>query len=260
MNKTEKSTHQRIASIPLIKIESSDYQRITNARQVTSIANNFDEAKLGTLTVSHRDGKYYLIDGAHRSRALRILGYTHALCIVITGLTYEQEADYFRMQNQDKRPLTPGDLFKAGLASGDEQCKKINHIVKANGFHIGTGRKDFYRLMSIHALYAISEDLGYKVLDDTLFLLANTWSGITKASQSETLLGVAEFVHRYGIAEFAERMRDRFAAVWYEYTEAMCVHGSIGSTTPRIKYCRILVEHYNKGIHHNSKKHLKWEG
>jgi len=259
MISTEKTPNQRIASIPLAKIEPGDYQRPTNARQVANIVKNFDEAKLGALTVSERGGMYRLIDGAHRSCALRTLGYTHALCVVLTGLTYEQEAEYFRKQNQDKRPLAPADLFKAGLASGDEQCANINRIVRANGFNIGTGRKDFYRLMSFYALYTISEEFGYKVLDDTLFLIANTWHGIAKASQSECLLGVAEFVSRYGITEFAERMHEKFAVVWYDYCEAMRVHGSVGSAASRKKFCRILVQHYNKGLVHNSKKRLKWE-
>ena len=254
-----KITNQRIESIPLTSIVLSDYQRGTNAKQVNNIVKKFDEAKLGTLTVSEREGKYLLIDGAHRSRALRILGYTHASCVVLTGLTYEQEADYFRKQNQDKRLLTPRDLFKAGLASGDDQCIKIYRIVKANGFNIGKGNGDFYNLTSIQTLYKIAENYGYDVLDNTLFLIANTWNGIAKASQRETLLGVAEFIHRYGITDFAERMREKFSIVWYDYTEAMRVHSSVSSTTARKKYCRILVDHYNKGIVHNSKKRLKWE-
>jgi hypothetical protein len=237
----------------------SDYQRVTNNAQVANIVKRFDEAKLGTLIVSERDGKYHIIDGAHRARALRNLGYTHAPCVVLTGLTYEQEADYFRKQNQDKRLLTPSDLFKAGLASGDDQCVKISKIVKANGFHIGKGNKDFYKLAAIHTLYTISEEYGYDVLDVTLFLIASTWSEIPRASQSESLLGVAEFVRRYGMADFSERLRDKFSIVWYDYSEAIRAHGSVGSTTSRKKFCRMLVEHYNKGIVHNSKKRLKWE-
>ena len=259
MENNVKTTGQRIASLPLAEIVLSDYQRGTNARQVNNIVRKFDEAKLGTLTVSEREGKYRLIDGAHRSRALRILGYTHAPCVVLSGLTYEQEADYFRRQNQDKRLLTPGDLFKAGLASGDEKCIKINRIVKANGFHIGSGNGNFYDLASVQTLYKIVEDFGYDVLDSTLFLIANTWGGIAKASQRETLLGVAEFVRRYGIAEFAERMREKFSIVWYDYTEAMRVRGSTNSASARKKYCRILVNHYNKGIVYNSKKRLTFE-
>ena len=76
-------------SIPLADIVLSDYQRGTNARQVNNIVRKFDEAKLGTLTVSEREGNYHLIDGAHRSRALRILKYTHAPCLVFTGWILE---------------------------------------------------------------------------------------------------------------------------------------------------------------------------
>jgi len=254
-----RATNQRIELIPLKDIDPSGYQRTTSGLQVVNIVKRFDEAKLGTLTVSKRDGRYYIIDGTHRVRALRTIGYTHAPCVVLTGLTYEQEAEYFRKQNQDKRLLTPGDLFKAGLASGDEQCVKIHKIVESNGFHIGKGNKDFYKIASIHTLYTISEEYGYDVLDITLFLIANTWNGIARATQSESLLGVAEFVSRFGLADFAERLHDKFAVIWYDYTEAMRVHGSVGSTTSRKKFCRILVAHYNKGIVHNSKKRLKWE-
>ena len=118
---------------------------------------------------------------------------------------------------------------------------------------------DFYKIAAIHTLYRISEDYGYDVLDITLFLIASTWGGIARASHSESLLGVAEFVNRYGIGEFVDRLGGKFNVIWYEYTEAMRVHGSVGTTTSRHKFCRILVQHYNKGINANSKKRLKWE-
>lgn len=255
----EKPTHQHIALIALALIEPSDYQRPTNPTQVENIVKRFDEAKLGVLTVSDRDGKYHIIDGAHRACALRAFGFTHALCVVLTGLTYEQEADLFRNQNQDKRPLTPADLFKAGLASGDEQCLKINRIVATNGFVLGMSGRSFFKIAAINTLYMIVVDYGYTVLDDTLCLIATTWSGIERASQRECLLGVAEFVHHYGMADFSERLRDKFSVIWYDYVEAMRVQGSIGSSTTRKKFCRVLVEHYNKGLNHNSKKRLKWE-
>ncbi|MCL2344009.1 MAG: ParB N-terminal domain-containing protein [Firmicutes bacterium] len=255
----EKTTSQHIALIALADIAPSDYQRSTNPTQVANIVKRFDEAKLGTLTVSDRDGKFHIIDGAHRARALRTLGYTHALCVVLTGLTYEQEAEYYRTQNQDKRPLTQADLFKAGLASGDEQCLKINRIVEANGFKIGMAGRNFFKIAAINTLYTIAEAYGYAELDDTLCLIATTWSGIERASQRECLLGVAEFVHHYGLADFAERMRDKFSVVWYDYTEAMRVQGSIGSATSSKKFCCVLVEHYNRGLKRNSKKYLKWD-
>ncbi|MCL2342466.1 MAG: ParB N-terminal domain-containing protein [Firmicutes bacterium] len=255
----EKATNQRIALIALADIAPSDYQRSTNPTQVANIVKRFDEAKLGTLTISERDGQLHIIDGAHRARALRTLGFTHALCVVLSGLTYEQEASYFRNQNQDRRPLTQADLFKAGLASGDEQCVKIHKIIEANGFEIGMSGRNFFKIAAINALYAIAEEYGYAALDDTLCLIATTWSGIERASQRECLLGVAEFIHQYGMVDFAERMRDKFSVIWYDYTEAMRVQGSIGSSTSSRKFCHVLVEHYNRGLNPNSKKRLKWE-
>ena len=252
---------QSIRHISIANMEpESGYQRPTNPVQVESIVNKFDEKKLGTLTVSERDGKFHVVDGSHRLRALRKLGYTNAWCVVLTGMTFEEEAEYFRSQNEDKRIIKPIEFFKAGLASDDEQCVSIYRIVKANGFHIGSRSKNFYRIAAIQALFAIADDYGYQVLDETLCLLAATWSNFPKASQSETLLGVAEFVSRYGMADFSERMDGKFYVVLGDYAESVRVRASVSAATARKKYCRTLVEHYNKGIASNSRKRLKWEG
>jgi hypothetical protein len=178
---------------------------------------------------------------------------------VLNGLTSEKEADYFRKQNKNKRPLSPWDLFKAGLKAKDDLHIKIYGMAKAHGFTIGSGAKNFFRLQAINTLFGIVKMYGYDVLDATLFLIAGTWAGIDKASQTESLLGVAEFVSRYGIVDFASRMNDRFAVVWYEYTNNMNVHASINTGTARKRFCRVLVEQYNRGMNSRNKKRLVWE-
>ena len=255
-----KTTNQNIQHIALTDMEpESGYQRTTNPAQVDNIVKKFDETKLGTLTVSARGGKYHIIDGAHRAKALRKLGYSHAPCIVLAGMTFEQEAEYFRSQNEDKRLIKPLEFFKAGLVSGDADCVEIYRIIRTNGFNIGSGSKDFHRISAIQALFTITGEYGFETLDDTLFLIASTWNGVTKASQSESLLGVAEFVNRYGMADFADRMKEKFSAIFYDYTEAARTRASSSSVTARKKFCRVLVEHYNKGLAANSRKRLKWE-
>jgi len=258
---TNKTTNQRIQAIALADMEpESGYQRTTNPAQVESIVRKFDETKLGTLTVSERNGKFHLVDGQHRVKALRKLGYSHAVCVVLTGLTFEQEAEYFRKQNQDKRLIKPLEFFKAGLVSGDEQCASIYKLIKSNGFRIGSGKKDFYRIAAIKALFTITEEYGYDVLDATLGLIAAAWSGFRKASQSESLLGVAEFVSRYGTADFAERMKGKFNGVFRDYTETARTRASTGSLEARKKFCRIIVEHYDRGLTADTGRRLKWEG
>ncbi|MCL1883947.1 MAG: ParB N-terminal domain-containing protein [Defluviitaleaceae bacterium] len=251
----KKVTNQRFSLVPLAKIEPSDYQRSTKAAQVENIVKNFDEAKLGTLTLSKRDGKYYIIDGAHRLSALRRLQYTHAVCEVLTGLTHEQEAEYFRTQGVDKRALRPLDLFKAGLIAENWKCVMIDQIVKDNSFQIGFAYKDFNQIGAIQALFTIFDDYGFGVLDETLFTIANAWAGIPKAVCSDSLLGVAEFVSTYNVDDFASRLFKCFPAIWREYREA--VRNSQNSIKARRHFCRILVEHYNKGLHARSKKRLK---
>ena len=253
----KKTATQRYAFVPLTQIEPGNYQRATNSTQVKNIIMNFDEAKLGTLTLSRRDGKMYIVDGAHRLSALRTLGYTHALCEILEGLTLEDEADYFRRQGQDKRALRPIDFFKAGIIAGDEMCIGIKETVDSNDFKIGFNNKDFYQIGAVDALFTIVREYGFAVLDDTLCLIANTWLEIPEATNGDCLLGVAEFVSKYGMASFAERLSNRFSIIWHEYKETG--RSARNSAKTRKLFCRTLVEYYNKGLGSKNKDRLIWE-
>jgi len=91
-----KSTNQNIKLVALDEIiTQSGYQRPISFTQVEKITSNFDENMLGVLTISYRDGSYHIIDGTCRVQIMRNLGYTHAYAVVLTGLTYTQEATLF---------------------------------------------------------------------------------------------------------------------------------------------------------------------
>jgi hypothetical protein len=256
-----KIPHQRFVYLPLANIEPSNYQRPTNPKQVDNIVQYFDEAKLGTMTVSKRDNKTAIIDGAHRLAALRRLEYTHAVCEVLTGLTLEQEAEYFAKQGQDKRALRPFDLYKAGLIAGDEKCLRIEETLKANDFRIGFAAKDFFQIGAIRALSDIVDDYGYDTLDETLMLISDTWYGMPKATHGDCLLGVAEFIHRFGLAvdfvAFSESLRHRLSAIWQEYRDATRMGRY--SISARKVFCRVLVDNYNNAFGAKSKMRLVWE-
>ena len=258
----EKATSQTIRLLPIGELQVGGYQRPTNTAQVEKIAAHFDEAKLGLPIVSTRGGKHHLLDGAHRVAALRKIGYSHALCIVLTGLSYQDEADYFRTQNQNSRPLTKYNLFKAGLESGDELCVQINRITRANGFTVGMSLRNFNNISAIHALMTICAVYGYEVLDSTLALIRATWDGINNATRREFLVGIAEFVHRYGTVKFAERMRFKnLATIWQDYlAESSQSHRTSSDPAMRKAFCRVLVRHYNQGLNPNSKNRLLMEG
>ncbi len=256
-----KATSQTIRLLPVNELQVGGYQRPTSAAQVEKIVANFDEARLGLPIVSARDGRYHLLDGAHRVAALRKIGYSHAMCIVLTGLTYQDEADYFRTQNLNSRPLTKYNLFKAGLESGDELCVQIERITRANDFVVGMSLRSFNNISAIHALMTICTVYGVQTLDETLQLLRATWEGINNVTRREFLVGTAEFVHRFGPALFAERMRFKsIAEIWQDYlAESSQSHRTSSDPAMRKAFCRVLVRHYNKGLSANSKKRLIME-
>jgi len=91
-----KSTNLNIKAVALDEIiTQSGFQRPIRSIQVEKITSNFDENRFGVLTVSYRDGVYYIVDGACRVQIMRNLGYTHAYAMVLTGLTHTQEAKLF---------------------------------------------------------------------------------------------------------------------------------------------------------------------
>ncbi|GHU53708.1 hypothetical protein FACS1894132_06640 [Clostridia bacterium] len=257
-----KTMEQRIETLSLDQVTAAEYQRATNTKQVMRIVNNFNEAKLGIPVVSERDGKYYIVDGTHRVAALRRLNYENAMFIVLEGMTYEQEADYFRRQNENTRQLTMYTRFKAGLESGDEACLKINAVVEKNGFTIGTTARQFNTITAIFALMTIFDSYGEDVLDQTLKTICTAWDGNPQAKNREFLVGVSEFVHRFKVTDFAVRIgKVSLSAIWQEYLQwAQYQNRATANREMRTALCRIFVKHYNKGIPSNSKRYLKMEG
>ena len=131
-------TTQRIERLPVDRILIDAYQRTLNNRRVERIAHNFNHAKLGVPVVSRReDGSFAAIDGQHRLSAMRKLGITTVNCIVLEGLTREQEADYFRRQNEDVATISTYDLYRAGLYAGDPHYLRIEGVLTKYGYKVG---------------------------------------------------------------------------------------------------------------------------
>ncbi len=193
-----KTTTQRVEEIALNEIRMGGYQRETKNRRVDKIIAHFNEAKLGMPVVSERDGHYYLIDGNHRVAALRKLNYTSTKFIVLTGMTYEDEANFFMSQNENQSPLSRYNLFNAGLEANNALCINIDRIVRSHGYRVCGSAKDADAITAIYTLEVIATVLGFDVLDDTLSLIRATWDGVKTATNREFLVGVAEFVKRFG--------------------------------------------------------------
>ena len=259
----ENTISQRLEKVNLSNVYAADYQREANNRQVNAIVSGFDEAKLGVIVVSERDGRFYVIDGNHRVSALKHLGVAHAIAIVLEDMTYEMEADYFRRQNENHRPLSLYARFKAGVEAKDPLHVRISDIARNHGFEIGRPIKSFDRLSAINALYVVVNNYGYEILDESLRRIRATWDGIEQSTTRDAIVGTADFVKcfpKVSVEMFTEKLIDKgYGKLWQEYL--MATSGKymrkFGDPFVRKAFCRAIVNCYNAGLHHS--KRLKME-
>lgn len=87
---------------------------------VRKIAVNWDWGLCQPLIVAKRDdGSLWVVDGQHRLAAARLRPDIYDLpCVVVHSAAASDEAAMFVALNQQRRPLTALDLFRASLEAG----------------------------------------------------------------------------------------------------------------------------------------------
>ena len=179
------------------------YRKLVDSH-VDSIKRGFDPRAAGLLVVNERtDGTIWIIDGANRLFAMLDLGYEKWECIYYSHLTYEEEASIFHKGN-NRKALTAGGKFNARVLGGDASALTMVEIAKRHGFTLNTKAKSdtLDNLRAVVVLDKILEQFGEDVLDETLYVLKNSWN----RNESEKLQklsrnivgGLALFIQAYG--------------------------------------------------------------
>ena len=87
-----------IALVPvsLIGVDQAAYQR-EEKKHVIQMSKEWDDSQCTLLLVNYRskEGKFYAIDGQHRTIAARILGIEYLACEIFIDLSVEEEAKRF---------------------------------------------------------------------------------------------------------------------------------------------------------------------
>lgn len=121
-------------------------QRRFDANWGDELARTFDPDLMGCLSVSLRDGWYYVVDGQHRRHgAIEWLGADQAvLCHVFEGLTQAQEAELFLSLNNAKKQSAMSKYQVALVAQdGDRPVEHdVNRITRALGLVVGSNSKN----------------------------------------------------------------------------------------------------------------------
>lgn len=129
-----------------LRIDPS-YQRDVNngpsQALIRKIAQHWNWDLCQPLVVARRTDfidRLFVIDGQHRLEAARLRGDIEQLpCVIVNYASAADEAASFVNLNQQRRPLTSLQLFRAAVASGDSGATKIIAAIEAAGLTLSAG-------------------------------------------------------------------------------------------------------------------------
>ena len=179
------------------------YQRTVQEKDLAKLLREWDNRVLEPLLVSFRDGKYYVIDGQHRLAAIRRMNDDKDAiipCTVLTGLTYEDEADLFYRIDAAKRRLSAAQATKALVeAETDPEINEVLRLIKDAGFVwvLENRRGGTNEISSTRAVIKAYRDLGAEAFARMLALLKSTWDGDPNSLLAAMIAGMALFLKTY---------------------------------------------------------------
>lgn len=198
----------KIVSVPLKKMRVSALaQRDQRQYRIDDLAAHLDLGKIGIPTVNLRDGVYWIIDGAHRVKALRSNGFGDESidCQVYEGMSVEEEAEMFLGLN-DNLKVNAMDKFKVGVVAGRDEDVDIEQVVRDLGLAVATGGARG-SIGSVTALRSTYRKAGADGLRTSLTIIRDVYGD---AGYRATLIdGVGLFVARYGNQVDVPKLKQR---------------------------------------------------
>lgn len=179
------------------------YQRPVNPKEVERLIREWDERLLDPVTVSFRDGRFYVVDGQHRISAMRKMNGGRGVmvdCKVYDGLTYEQEADLCYKLDKAKKRLSLSQSTNVLAESGaDAEITEVKRLIENCGFiwALGKSHGKTGEIVSTRALVNAYRLLGGASFTRMLQLLWDTWEGDPRSLTAAVLAGMALFIKTY---------------------------------------------------------------
>lgn len=184
-------------TIPFNQLAKAGYNRGINRTHVNGIKRNFHEDMVQPAIVSFRDGKYYIIDHQYQSQAIYELNdsdpNTPINCKVLTGLTYEQEADLYYRLNTGSKPLTFADKIVGLIEAKDTKALEFRAAVESCGLIVCGNYSNSLR--ALKAAWSIfNRDGGKETLTEILSLANTCWPNDRNSTKADIISGIDMFL------------------------------------------------------------------
>lgn len=233
-------------TLQISDLKLADYQRVPTLTAIQDKAKNFNKLLIGTITVSKRDGQFYVVDGQHRVMICRMKEIKTINALIYDGLTYQEEAELFYLLNTTSKPLRPFEKFNARVESGDMTAITVKGIVESLGIKISAANGP-NTLTAIGTALDVYEKEGAYHLQKTLELARDTWAGQTYAFNNGNLRGVSAFIKIYAGELDEGTFKKQLSKVTAKQITA---EAKTDFSTDRkvIKTMNVLFKYYNKGL------------
>lgn len=230
-------------------LKLADYQRVPTLTEIQEKAKKFNELLIGTISVSKRDGMYYVIDGQHRVMICRMKGIKNINALIYDGLTYQEEARLFYLLNTTRKPLRPFDKFNARIEGGDMVAITVKSVVEGLGIKVSAANGP-NTLTAIGTALDVYEKEGAYHLQKTLELARDTWEGQTYAFNNANLKGISTFIKIYA-GELDEKIFKRQLSK--VTAKQITAEANADPSTDRkiVKTMNVLFKYYNKSLRAN---------
>lgn len=226
------------------------YQRRMNAAQVDRIVAEFNPLLVNAVKVSHRDGRFFVFDGAHTLAALRSIHEGKPFmveCKVFSGMTYQEEAELFALQTGTSRTVSFDYKLRAKLAAETPKEKAFLEATEAAGLHLSDVQRSSMRYVIAAKATAqrIFENYGSDLYTDMLRLIVETWDAVEWSLSKPVLNGCAVFLSVYDDAYKRDRFIRKLAYTNADELAAIARRQNV-KDQPR-QYAMAILELYNKG-------------
>lgn len=237
-----------------------EVQRDLQNSHVQKIVRKFDPTSFGRLTVTQReDGSYYCTNGQHRLRALEILGFTQAPCVIVKLYSKKDEGLNFININEQSAKVSNLDKYRIGVSSEIESWLRVQECIESVGLKVGSGE---YGVSCVSVIYKIinsskldtSRQRDIEAMKKTLYILNKVYG--TKGVTNVNVQGMYTFVkyHVQSGDTSTSEVVDRLKGTHYKdfSTKANSLKDSNGGKGKLVSYVAYLfyVE-YNKGLKRN---------
>lgn len=189
-----KEVKKIIALVPvsLIGVDQAAYQR-EEKKHVIQMSKEWDDSQCTLLLVNYRskEGRFYAIDGQHRTIAARILGIEYLACEIFIDLSVKEEAKRFLYYNTGTKSLSPFDTFKANICWGEANDTAIKQVCDKYDIAIIDRKNKKRTLKSVTVARTIYRTGGTAALNWIFSLIKEAhWEDFKESYSADILMGL----------------------------------------------------------------------